>query len=100
MSFTKADAPELLLDLQSFILRPMDESSLVVQARAVFIGIALLACLTVGPYAFNRSKEMANAKGNRMHLNTVIKRAKFVIRTPLADSRSFDTFPDDRVSCH
>lgn len=86
MSFTKADAPELLLDLQAFILRPMDESSLVAQARAVFIGIALLACLTAGLYTFKRTKEMASAKGNCMHLNTVIERAKFVIRTALADS--------------
>lgn len=75
MSFTKADAPELLLGLQDFMMRPIDKSSLVAQARAVFIGIALLACLTAGSHAFKRSKAMASAKGNRMHLEIVIERA-------------------------
>jgi len=77
MSFTKADAPELLLGLQVFVLRPMDESSLVAQARAVFLGIASLACLTGGLHAFKRSKGMASAKGSRMHLDTVMIRANF-----------------------
>lgn len=76
VSLTKADAPELLLGLQAFVLRPMDESSLVAQARAVFIGIALLACLTCGPYAFKRSKGIARDKGSRMHLDTVITKAE------------------------
>jgi len=74
-SFTKADAPELLLGLQVVVLRPMDESSLVAQARAVFIGIALLACVTGGLYAFRRSKGMASAKGSRMHVDAVMMRA-------------------------
>ena len=44
-----ADAPELLEGLQFFVLRPMEEASLVAQARAVFLSIAILLILTTFP---------------------------------------------------
>jgi ethanolaminephosphotransferase len=55
--FTKAEAPELLVGLQTDFLRPMEEISLVVQARVVFIGIGTLVSLTMLAKAFEASAE-------------------------------------------
>ncbi|KAL9127732.1 MAG: hypothetical protein Q9217_003441 [Psora testacea] len=51
VAFTKADAPELLAGLMQFILPPMDEFSLVVQARAVFLCIGFMISMSILPAA-------------------------------------------------
>ena len=62
VAFTKADAPELLVGLRTDFLRPMQDASLVVQSRVVFLGIGTLVCLRVLSQAFLRSVE-GNGKG-------------------------------------
>lgn len=54
VAFTKADAPELLEGLGFFVLRPMEEASLVAQARAVFTSIAIMMVLTSFPAIYQR----------------------------------------------
>ena len=99
-AFTKEDAPELLVGLQSFVVRPMDEASLVAQARAVFIGIALLACLTGGLHAFRSPKGSGSAEGSYLLLVTMSWKLTCLTRIALASPRSYDTVPNDRVSGH
>ena len=52
IAFTKADAPELLEGIEYIVLRPVEEVSLVAQARAVFTSIAVMAVLTGVPPAY------------------------------------------------
>lgn len=100
IAFTKADAPELLFGLQTFILRSMEEASLVAQARAVFIGIIFLACLTGGPYRSQSLKVTESGKGCRLHLNIRIMKAKLRSRVAATTPRSHDPLSDHRVSSH
>ncbi len=59
VAFTKADAPELLEGLGYLILRPMEEASLVAQARAVFTSIAIMVMLTSFPAIYQRIRGRA-----------------------------------------
>ena len=54
VAFTKADAPELLEGLGCLFLRPMQEASLVAQARAIFTSIAMMVVLTSFPAVYHR----------------------------------------------
>ena len=83
VAFTKADAPELLVGLEPLILRPMEESALVAQARAVFIGIAALACLTISQHGYRSRKPQKNVIGSCLDL----RRTKYQ-----ADIREQDYF--------
>ena len=100
VAFTKADAPELLVGLESLILRPMEESSLVAQARAVFIGIVALACLIIGQHGYRSRKPQVNDRGNRLDLRRSDTRLRSVSRITLASARSGDIVSNDRVSGH
>ena len=51
IAFTNADAPELLQGLERFVLTPIEESSLIAQARAVFLGISFMVLMTILPPA-------------------------------------------------
>ena len=62
-AFTKADAPELLVGLHWVALKPMEEVSLVSQARAVFIGIALIGSFTAGAKVFKPIKDKETDQG-------------------------------------
>ncbi len=64
VAFTKADAPELLNGLERFVLRPMEEASLVAQARAVFASIGILSLLTVSPAMYQKVSSGAPLKGS------------------------------------
>ncbi len=55
VAFTKADAPELLEGLQFFVLRPLEEASLVAQARAFFSSNAIMMALTSFPVIYQRA---------------------------------------------
>ena len=52
VAFTKAEAPELLAGFPTGLLAPLDRITLVVQARAVFIGIGTLVPLMLVSEAF------------------------------------------------
>ncbi|KAL2037023.1 hypothetical protein N7G274_010308 [Stereocaulon virgatum] len=54
IAFTQADAPELLEGLQSLVLVPTEEASLVAQARAVFFSIFILLLLTSSPIIYQK----------------------------------------------
>ncbi len=71
IAFTKAEAPELLVGLHTDVLRPMQDTSLVLQSRVVFVGIGTLLCLTILPQAFRRSTE-ENRKGKLPRCRTTI----------------------------
>ncbi|KAL8829708.1 MAG: hypothetical protein Q9191_001861 [Dirinaria sp. TL-2023a] len=62
VAFTKEDAPELLLGLDWFVLKPMEEASLVSQARAVFIGIALIGFFTAGAKVSKPFDDIVNSQ--------------------------------------
>ena len=62
-TFTKADAPELLEGLEYLVSRPMEEASLVAQARAVFSSIAIMVLLTSFPAVYQRIRGGRTAKG-------------------------------------
>ena len=47
VAYTKADAPELLVGLERMLLAPVEQTSLVTQARSVFLGITLSAAFTI-----------------------------------------------------
>lgn len=70
VAFTKADAPELLAGLEQFVLRPMDEASLVAQARAVFLSTGIMLILTMYPVIYSNMIHGKTAEGtfstNRM----------------------------------
>lgn len=53
-SFTSADAPELLISLPQPFLILMDGSSLVNQARAVFLGIGIMMLVAVTAHIYQR----------------------------------------------
>ena len=53
-SFTSADAPELLSGLPRFFLILIDDSSLVDQARAVFLGIGTVMFIAATTYVVQR----------------------------------------------
>ena len=58
VNFTKADAPELLDGLHLFFfLRPMNEASLIAQARALFIGITALLSMSIFPMIYKRTSQ-------------------------------------------
>ena len=63
IAFTKAEAPELLADLHTDFLRPVHESSLVLQSRVVFVGIGTLVSLTILLQAF-RVPRKEKARGS------------------------------------
>ena len=63
VAFTEADAPELLKGLEYFVLSPMEESSLVAQARAVFTSIAIMVVLTSFPAVYQRIQGGRETKG-------------------------------------
>ena len=63
IAFTKVDAPELLEGLGYIVLRPMEEASLVAQARAVFTSIATMAVLTSFPAVYRRIRGGREMKG-------------------------------------
>ena len=63
VAFTKSDAPELLEGLGYLVLRPMEEASLVAQARAVFTSIAIMAVLTSFSAVYQRSRGERGIKG-------------------------------------
>ena len=65
ISFTEADAPELLSGLQSYLPTQVFQSSLVQQAQAVFAGISALAILTVGPALYQRFQSKQSPHGNQ-----------------------------------
>lgn len=71
IAFVKLDAPELLLGLDGFVLGPTDQSSLTAQARAVFIGIVLLAGFTVASTLIGGSKRKGKTEGNSLHSRDV-----------------------------
>ncbi|SLM35771.1 Type I phosphodiesterase/nucleotide pyrophosphatase/phosphate transferase [Lasallia pustulata] len=54
VAFTDADAPELLLGFRRYLLRPMEEASLLTQARTVFLAIALFLSFTILADVFSR----------------------------------------------
>ncbi len=54
VAFTNADTPVLLDGLGYLSLIPIDEASLVAQARAVFMSIAIMAVLTSFPVVYQR----------------------------------------------
>jgi len=63
VAFTKADAPELLEGLHLFVLRPMEEASLVAQARAFFSSNAIMMALTSFPILYQRAFQGGEAEG-------------------------------------
>ena len=63
VAFTKSDAPELLEGLGYLVLRPMEEASLVAQARAVLTSVAIMAVLTSFPAVYQRSRGEREMKG-------------------------------------
>lgn len=66
IAFTKSDAPELLEGLEYIVLRPMEEASLVAQARAVFTSIAIMVMLTSFPAVYQRSRGERAMKGKHL----------------------------------
>ncbi len=66
LTFTKAEAPELLAGLHVDFLRPMEAISLVVQSRVVFIGIVTFVSLTILAEALGASSGQ-DAEGNCPH---------------------------------
>ena len=54
VAFTKADTPELLEGLGYIALPRTEEASLVAQARALFMGIAVMVLLTSFPAVYQR----------------------------------------------
>jgi len=86
IAFTKADAPELLSGLDFLILRPMEETSLVAQARAVFSSLAIMTVLTILPVVYQTFYQGSKAPGNALFSTRMIQEADR--RYP----RSFTTF--------
>jgi ethanolaminephosphotransferase len=56
LTFTKQDAPELVVGFASFLADLFDGPSLVTQARAVFMGIALTALYPIYLLVFQPTK--------------------------------------------
>lgn len=63
VAFTKADSPELLDGLGFLVLRPMEEASLVAQARAVFSSLAIMTIMTTFPAIYQRFCQDGQAQG-------------------------------------
>ncbi|CAD6588483.1 MAG: major facilitator super transporter protein [Alectoria sarmentosa] len=63
VAFTKADAPELLEGLGYLVLRPMEEASLIAQARAIFTSIAIMMVMTSFPAVYQRIRRGRKMKG-------------------------------------
>lgn len=63
IAFTKADAPELLQGLQFLDQRPTEATSLVTQARVVFVSMFALAALTCVPEIYQRLSRRREAQG-------------------------------------
>ena len=63
VAFTKADTPELLQGLEYLVLAPIEESSLVTQARAVFRSIVIMVVLTSFPAVYQRTWGGRGTKG-------------------------------------
>lgn len=70
--FTKAEAPELLVGLQTDFVKPIAQASLVVQSRVIFMGIGTLVSLTILTKAFQASSA-ENGEGNCPHCRTTAK---------------------------
>ena len=79
-AFTRADAPELFIGLQWFILKPMEEASLVPQARAVFVGISLIGFFTIGAKFINPPEDKETGPGNLRHQQNLIPQANELTR--------------------
>lgn len=62
-SFTGADAPELLIGLPRLFLVLMDESSLVDQARTVFLGIGTIMLVAVTVHTIQRHSLVKHNEG-------------------------------------
>lgn len=63
ISFTSADAPELLLGFPRTLLHFIDGSSLVAQCRIVFIGIGVAIILSVSTRIYRKSFLMQGNEG-------------------------------------
>lgn len=63
MAFTKADAPELLEGIPCLLLRPLEEASLIGQARAFFSSSAIMMALTTFPIIYQKVSLGGEAKG-------------------------------------
>ena len=63
VAFTKADAPELVHGLHFFVLKQMDEATLVAQARAVIGSIIAMMVLTCGPSIYQYFYQGGKASG-------------------------------------
>lgn len=100
VAFTKADAPELLVGLHWFVLKPMEEASLVSQARAVFIGIALIGCFTAGAKVSKPVEDNETSQGICRYLQNLISHTDMLSRPASVAPRSIDAVPHDRVSGH
>ncbi len=75
VAFTKADAPELLDGLGFLVLRPMEEASLVAQARAVFFSLAIMATMTTAPTIYQRFCQDIQTQGIGLVINRFIRQA-------------------------
>ena len=64
VAFTKADAPELLIGLESVVPAQLEAMSLVTQARAVLFGSCFLALMTALPNIVKTSYRQISCKGN------------------------------------
>lgn len=62
-SFTSADAPELLIGLPRRFLILIDESSLVDQARAVFLGIGIVIIIAISTHIVQRASLVKHNEG-------------------------------------
>lgn len=63
ISFTSADAPELLLGFPRTLLHFIDGSSLVAQCRMVFIGIGIAIILSVSAKIYKKSISLQSNEG-------------------------------------
>ena len=72
IAFTQADAPELLEGLQSLVLVPTEEASLVAQARAVFFSIFVLLLLTSSPVIYQKWSYRGKFEGRTLCPDSVL----------------------------
>ena len=101
VAFTKADAPELLDGLEHFVLRPIEEASLVAQARAVFLGISITMALTVAPAIYHKLSYGGNISGMLASRRNPLDSAYWLVnRSYMATPRFFYTFSHDTNASH
>ena len=73
IAFTDADAPELLVGGLQDVLMPMRDTSLVAQARAVFLCIGFIVIMTITPLLLQISSSRLRLRGM---LNKVTQKCK------------------------